>query len=493
MFFGNSSADAEAKLKAINRTQAVIEFNVDGIIRDANDNFLNAMGYTLAEVKGQHHSIFVDAAFKKSPEYAQFWASLGKGEPQVAEYRRLGKGGKEVWINASYNPIVDRAGKVTKVVKFATDVTAEKLRNADFEGQIAAISKSQAMIEFDLEGNILRANDNFLNAMGYVASEVEGKHHSIFVEEGYKSSAEYKAFWESLSRGEFKADEFKRIGKQGNEVWIQASYNPIMDMNAKPFKVVKFATDITAEVKERQRRLETQKTIDSESTEVERQLSGVSQQASNAANASNQTSENVQSAAAGTEEMAVSVKEISRQLDHALEISSEAVAQADQTNDIISGLAAAAQKIGDVVALITDIAEQTNLLALNATIEAARAGDAGKGFAVVANEVKNLANQTAKATSEIGTQVAQVQGATDGAVKAIAGIGTTIVSINEISSTVATAVEEQLAVTQEMSVNMQNISEGVSSVATGMNEIAQATEVVTESSKKVREASKTLV
>ncbi len=232
-------------MTAISKAQAMIEFNLDGTIITANENFLNAMGYTLEEVKGKHHSMFVEPAYKDSVEYSQFWEKLNRGEFQSAEYKRIGKGGKEVWIQASYNPIFDASGKPFKVVKFATDVTAQKLESAENTGKIDAISKAQAMIEFNLDGTIIIANDNFLNAMEYTLEEVKGKHHSMFVEPGYKESAEYSEFWEKLNRGEFQSAEYKRIGKGGKEVWIQASYNPIFDMNGKPFKVVKFASDIT--------------------------------------------------------------------------------------------------------------------------------------------------------------------------------------------------------------------------------------------------------
>jgi methyl-accepting chemotaxis protein len=238
-------ADYAGQVAAIRKSQAVIEFSMDGTVLDANDNFLKALGYRLEEIKGQHHSMFVEPAYKQSSEYREFWAALNRGEYQAAEYKRIGKGGKEVWIQASYNPILDPDGKPFKVVKFATDMTEQKLRNADYMGQIAAISKSQAVIEFKMDGTVLSANDNFLKALGYTLDEIKGRHHSMFVDEAFRQSYEYKEFWAALNRGEYQAAEYKRIGKGGKEVWIQASYNPIMDLNGKPFKVVKYATDIT--------------------------------------------------------------------------------------------------------------------------------------------------------------------------------------------------------------------------------------------------------
>ncbi len=238
-------------LNAIDKVQAVIEFNMDGTIITANDNFLNALGYTLEEVQGQHHSMFADEAFKASAEYKKFWASLNRGEYEAKEYKRIGKGGKEVWINASYNPVFDTDGKPYKVVKYATDVTAQKLEFADFSGKLAAVDKVQATIEFELDGTIITANDNFLNTVGYSLEEIKGKHHSMFVDPEYVAGAEYKEFWQKLASGEYQSGQYRRIGKDGSEIWLNASYNPIYDMNGNPFKVVKYATDGT-ELREQQ-------------------------------------------------------------------------------------------------------------------------------------------------------------------------------------------------------------------------------------------------
>ncbi len=246
------NADYEGQIEAIGKAQAVIEFDLDGTIRDANDNFLDVVGYELDEVQGEHHSIFVDEAYARSGEYKEFWAALSRGEHFSDEFKRLGKGGEEVWIQATYNPIIDMNGEPFKVVKFATDVTEEKLQNAEYEGKVDAIGKAQAVIEFEMDGTILTANDNFLDVVGYTLNEVQGEHHRMFVEEELAESQEYKAFWEALGRGEFQSGEFKRFDKEGEEVWIQATYNPIMDMNGEPFKVVKFATDVTEEVKKRE-------------------------------------------------------------------------------------------------------------------------------------------------------------------------------------------------------------------------------------------------
>jgi methyl-accepting chemotaxis protein len=484
--------ELHSKIDAINKSQAVIEFNLDGTIIVANENFLTAMGYKLEDIKGKHHSMFVPAGQRDSADYREFWQCLRRGEFQSRQFKRIAKGDREVWIQASYNPLLDGAGKPFKVVKFAFDITQQKMQGVDFEGQIKAIHKSQAVIEFDLSGNVLTANDNFLQTLGYRLDEIRGQHHGLFVEPSYRQSPEYRSFWDALRRGEYQAGEFKRVAKDGRPVWIQASYNPIHDAEGQLVKVVKFATDTTAQVQDRIRRVEIQKEIDIDLDRINVAVNETSERITSAVSASTQTSSNMQAVASGTEELAASVGEISRQATNALDISQQAVQQANETGAIVSGLAAAAQKIGDVVKLINNIAEQTNLLALNATIEAARAGEAGRGFAVVASEVKSLASQTAKATEEISGQVAEVQGTTASAVSVIETITETISRINGISSAIAASVEEQASVTQSISSNMQVAAKGVSEIDHSMKEIAGSTRAVDDATRKVKEASRAL-
>src|ERR1700753_616698 len=221
MGLGMFGGDGAAQLTALRKSQAIIEFKLDGTIITANKNFLDAMGYQLSEVQGHHHSMFVDAAYKESAEYREFWAKLGRGEFQAAQYKRLAKGGREVWIEASYNPLLDPGGKPYKVVKYATDISKQKAEYADLSGKVQAISRSQAVIEFNLDGTIITANENFLAVMGYTLSEIQGRHHSMFAEPAYRDSAEYRDFWARLNRGEFQAGQYKRIGKGGKEVWIE--------------------------------------------------------------------------------------------------------------------------------------------------------------------------------------------------------------------------------------------------------------------------------
>ncbi len=486
-------SDARATQDAFRKSQAIIEFKMDGTILTANDNFLKALGYSLDEVKGKHHSMFVEPAERESPAYQKFWQDLNNGKFQAREFKRIGKGGEEVWIQASYNPVLDRNGRPYKVVKLATDVTEQKRHAAETQGRIDAINRSQAVIEFTLDGKIVDANENFLNTMGYSLAEIKGQHHSMFVEPAERNSVAYQAFWAGLGRGEYQVGEYRRIGISGKEVWLQASYNPIFDPSGRPIKVIKFAMDRTKQVQDRMRKAALQKGIDGDLGEIAEAITTTNSQVTNAAKASDRTTSTVQSVAAAAEELVASVGEITRRVHEASEVSSTAVQQSAGANKIIEGLSASTERIGQVIGLINSVAAQTNLLALNATIEAARAGEAGKGFAVVASEVKALAGQTAKATDEISEQISAVQNATRSVIGVIQEINGVISTISENSGAIATAVEEQRAVTQEISENMQLAAKEVSAITKNMSEIAEATRVATASVSKVKEASVALV
>jgi methyl-accepting chemotaxis protein len=423
------------KIIAIGRAQAMIEFNTDGTIITANENFLKALGYALGEIQGRHHSMFVEPSTRDSAAYREFWASLGRGEYQAAEYKRIGKGGREVWILASYNPVLDENGKPFKVVKFATDVTEQKLKTADLAGQIAAIGKSQAVIEFNMDGTVITANDNFLRVVGYSLGEIKGKHHSMFVDPAERDSAAYREFWASLNRGEYQVAEYKRIGKGGKQVWIQASYNPILDLNGKPFKVVKYATDTTAEVLTRM---------------GNERVRGM-----------------METVAAGAEELNASVREISSAMTKSRETAMSAVEDVVAADSQATRLNDAAQAMSGIVELIGNITGQINLLALNATIESARAGEAGRGFAVVASEVKNLANQAKQATDKIGQEIENLNGISGDVVGALNKIKQAIQNVSEYVTTTAAAVEEQSTVTSEMSSNMQRAAAEAAAIARG--------------------------
>lgn len=427
------SLEDAGQLAAFSRAQAIIEFNLDGSIITANELFLNSVGYKLDEIRGKHHSIFLPPAERNTPAYKNFWLSLKSGRYQHGEFKRIAKDGREIWILASYNPIMDENGAVVKIVKLASDVTQSKLKAAEFQGQIEAIGKSLAVIEFDLDGTILNANAKFLDAMGYSLPEIKGRHHSLFVEASERESPAYREFWAALKRGEYQAGEFKRVGSGGKEVWIQASYSPILDLNGRPFKVVKYASDITRQVLVRL------------GNERVRSM--------------------MESVAASSEELSASVREISQAMFKSKENANIAVERASVADTEAKRLSTAANSMRGIVEIIGNITGQINLLALNATIESARAGQAGRGFAVVAAEVKNLANQAKQAADKIEQEICGLNEISMDVIEALDAIKCTIQAVSEYVTATAAAVEEQSAVTNDMSSSMQRAAQEAAAIA----------------------------
>lgn len=442
----SKGARAVAVLAALSRSQAFIEFAPDGTIRDANDNFLSIMGYQLSEIVGRHHAMFLDPDYAASTDYAAFWAKLAGGAFQSGTFKRIQKSGAEAWIEASYNPLIAPDGKVHSIVKVASDITERHRQAIDARGQLAAISRSQAVIEFALDGRVITANENFCTALGYRLEEIEGQHHRMFVRPEDVASQGYQDFWRKLGKGEFWSGEYLRIGKDGREVWIQASYNPIFDVSGRPYKVVKYASDITARkmaVNTLSRALDLlakgdlsqriRSQFPEELDEVRQAFNDTAARFSNIVVQLRQTTGALRSATANILAGASDLAERTSRQAAALEQTGSVVEQLSQTvsanaqraemgrinaRDVYEGAAAAGQVIGNanlamnqiaaqatqiksVIKLIDDIAFQTNLLALNASVEAARAGDAGKGFAVVALEVRRLAGSAAEASREV--------------------------------------------------------------------------------------------
>ncbi|MBV8059982.1 MAG: PAS domain S-box protein, partial [Alphaproteobacteria bacterium] len=623
------NAESVALITAIGKSQAMIEFSVDGTILYANGNFLDAMGYTLDEIKGKHHGMFVDQTYKNSSEYRQFWDNLARGQFQAGEFKRYARDGKEVWLQASYNPLLDVNGKAYKVTKYAYDITQQKqeslaairlklaldtstanmmmaddkyninymneslkgfLQNAEKDiqkdlprfnvnalmgqnidvfhknpahqrgmleklttpyktsilvggrsfnlvanpvfgpnnerlgtvvewqdgaalGQIEAINKSQAVIEFLLDGTILSANSNFLAAMGYSLDEVKGRHHSMFVDTAYKNSPEYRQFWESLARGEAQTAEFKRLAKGGREVWIQATYNPILDLRGKVVRVVKTATDVTqmvlartenekgmaeavevlqgvsagnltrkmegeyhgtfAEIKKAMNATIDQLTeivmnIISSADAVGSAASEISTGSADLSQRTEQQASNLEETAASMEEVTGTVKQNTENANNAKTLAQQANEVAEQGGTVVSKAVSAmgeiersSQKIADIIGVIDEIAFQTNLLALNAAVEAARAGEAGKGFAVVAQEVRSLAGRSASASKEIKSLISESVGQVKSGAELVNHAGATLKDIVGAVRKVADIMNEIAAASVEQSTGIEEINNAV--------------------------------
>lgn len=550
-------------LDAVSKSLAMIQFTPEGVILDANENFLSAVGYRLDEVVGKHHRMFCDRQYAESPAYRQFWADLANGNSIVSEFRRITKSGKDLWISGSYNSVTDKHGKVIRVVKIANDITAEVARRAEIEiismvanetdnsviitdaaqniiyvnpgftkmtgytmdevlgrnpgavlqgplttpktkeeiraalrdkkpiyteilnyhkngdtywvslainpifnkqgqiekfisiqsnvsaikeraiidaSQIEAVGRSQAIIEFTMDGHVVTANKNFCDCLGYSLDEIVGRHHRLFVDPAEVNSPAYTAFWEKLRRGEYDSRVYKRIAKSGRVVWIQATYNAILDTVGRPCKVIKFATEVTNII----------------------ETGGMAEQGV----------ANAQSVAAAVEEMTASISEISKNMQLSKEAAMGILNDSTQSSTAAAQLGTSMKVMENVVQLINNIAGQVNLLALNATIEAARAGDAGKGFAVVAAEVKNLATQTTKATEDIARQIQEVQSVSEKVAESIQTIVTSANNVTQYIVGVASAIEEQSAVTQEISANTQRMSSSVSDIAQRIRQLS---------------------
>jgi len=524
------TGDAPETVTALKKTFAFISFNPDGNIIDANELFLEPVGYSRNEIVGRHHSIFVQPSYAKSSEYSKFWADLRAGVFSTGEYKRIRKNGDPIWLQASYTPVLDRSGRVTKVVKVALDITAAKVRAAQESSLLQAIYRSQAVIEFSLDGRILDANDNFLAVTGYSRAEIIGQHHRMFADPNYAASLEYQAFWKRLASGEVLAGEFRRVGKGGREIWLQASYNPVFDVDGNITKVVKFATDLTERMDnvalvgaalsnfangDLQSRLDVPLMPSLDKLRVDfntaaAALQQVLQVVSTCADAihggSGEIGDSVGDLSRRTEQQAASLEETAAALDQltatvkksaegatqARDAVMSAQADAEKSGQVVrdavsamSGIEQSAQEIGQIIGVIDEIAFQTNLLALNAGVEAARAGDAGRGFAVVASEVRALAQRSAEAAKEIKSLIAASTQQVATGVELVGEAGRAL-------SRIAGRVTEMNGVIRDIASSAQEQATGLSEVNIAINQMDQMTQQNAAMVEQTSAASQTL-
>jgi methyl-accepting chemotaxis protein len=411
----DKNRQTQEKLEALDKVQAVIEFSPEGHVRYANALFLKTMGYRLGEIRGAHHRLFVAPEDTASDDYEAFWAGLRAGRGDTGLYRRRRKDGGDVWLQSSYNPLLDRGGQVTGVIKYATDVTAQRLASADMDGRLQAIDRAQATIEFALDGTILEANDNFLNAMGYARDEVIGRHHRMFVDPAEAASPGYATFWARLREGRHDAALYRRLGRDGRVVWIQATYNPILDFNGVPMKIIKYATDITAQTLAAQ-------TLQREVVA----LSGAVVDNAKKADKAEQLADGARDAAERGGEV---MRDVVRTM---------------------GGIQEGTRSIEEILELIDALSFQTNLLSLNAAIEAARAGESGKAFAVVADEVRQLAVRSAQASKQIHQLIGDARDRVDEGASLVGTAGDTmdeivaaIVDVTQVTGAISESAERQ--------------------------------------------------
>jgi methyl-accepting chemotaxis protein len=506
--------DLQGHLAAIGRATPIIEFDLDGLVIHANEQFLKASGYKLSEIRGQHHRMFADTDQRDTNAYNDLWAAMRRGEMRSVQEKRQGKDGQPLWVQATYYPILDSFGNTRKVIKHTVNVTQQMLERADGVGQLAAISKAQAVLELALDGTVLTANGNFLNTFGYSLEEVRGRHHSLFVEAGHADSGEYRSMWSKLARGEYDAGQYRCVAKGGRAVWIQASFNPILDAAGKPFKIVEYATDVTQQLSfSEQLRAVVRETrgvvsaaaagdlsqrislagkdgdvaelargvneiigvmkslveqISKTAGEVQVAAEEISTGNSNLSQRTAEQASSLEETASSMEEMSSTVKQTAENAAQANRLAIDACAQAEKGGEVVgsavtamSGINASSNKIADIIGVIDEIAFQTNLLALNAAVEAARAGEQGRGFAVVASEVRSLAGRSATAAKEIKALIQDSVARVSEGSRLVDESGRTLEGIVTAVKKVTTIVAEIASASREQSIGIEQVNRAV--------------------------------
>lgn len=538
---GGQSEEVAEKLKVLDKVQTIIEFEPNAIVVTANENFLNLFGYTLEDIVGKHNDMFIDEVTKKTQVYRDLWDDLARGESHIIKTKVVKRDGSDMWLSVSYNAVVNAEGKTVRIIAFVTDITEAETRNNERKAKLNAIDRVQASIEFDLNGMVLDANENFLRVMGYSLSEIVGKHHSTFVAPGYADTEAYRQHWEDMRAGRFVAGKFPRVAKDGHQVWLQASYNPLLNLDGNAYKIVKYATDITdveneraAVEKEREARAaeqahvvrtladglrkmsagdltacivdsftgdyeelrkdfnsaleklqETIKTVLAASHAIGSGANEISRAAEDLSHRTEQQAASLEETAAALEEITATVKKTADNAKHASEIVSTAKAAAENGGQVVGSvitamdnIAQSSKQITDIIGVIDEIAFQTNLLALNAGVEAARAGDAGRGFAVVAQEVRALAQRSSEASREIKTLIKASGEHVGSGVKLVDESGLALKAIVEQVIEINALVSEMAQAAQQQSTGIEEVNAAVSQ----MDQVTQQNAAMVEES-----------